>query len=193
MGALLGNQTKKHELGCPDCGMNDGLGIDPVSIGKAITTGVPIIKNLFGSSDAAKRDKYKQQLLDMGVARSQWGSFDKDQFKAGWDFNKILAQGGQYGVQYIKDKLRGQDITMNMTKQLVRDFPAWLKQRTGSTSVPSTVTPPIPSTGTVIVQPSSPTPPTSSQSAGFGGIPTPVLIGGGVVLAGGIAWYILND
>jgi hypothetical protein len=77
MGAFLGqNETlelrksgfQNSELGCPDCGMNDGLGADP---GTIITTAASVfnsVSGLFGGSSCSSAQKQQKQQIAEAIS-----------------------------------------------------------------------------------------------------------------------------
>lgn len=101
-----------------------------LDIGDSLLGGIGI--NLNGrKKKRQKRDKYRQALISMGVSSAKLDNWTSDHYKSGWDFEKIIKKAGEKkGVKYINEKLALRpEITMNLTKRLVRELPNWLESK----------------------------------------------------------------
>lgn len=115
MGAILGqhgdlakrqNSFSSNELGCSQCGMNDGLGADPVTIATTAATIVNTVGGLFGGSNRresrAQRDASRNILYSMGV--KQFGTH-YNRHPEVTQLAQLAQQHGNIVVQAINEQI----------------------------------------------------------------------------------------
>ncbi|WP_020402795.1 hypothetical protein [Gracilimonas tropica] len=197
MGTYLGIQSnEKNELGCSECGFNDGLGVDPVTI---ITAATPIVKlgqKLFGGKKQSQSCQQRQQevadifrtvfstseLYELSAKLDEMESSDHGSTPEGLAYEyiggkncKVENDGKRRWVAYVNQRIREKQLEM---------------QSNGSSQITNS----IPTTPTQ--NPSQPPVVAKPAKAGFAaGLSNPMWIGGGLALAlaGGTAWYFLKD